>query len=138
MLETPALRERASIMHPWTGENRFLERMMEHEPFVEIYRAELQRLQDELFIPERLSTRLDQLAAIVRPFIGEESSQRLRKFEGSVTDDWEGRPRDGDPMDPNRPPFPLKQFFTERAESIRAQLAGEDEGVILPRMGQQQ
>lgn len=128
-------RERASIMHPWTGRNRFLERMMDHEPFSEAYRGELERLLDTLFIPERLSGRLDELAAVIRPFVGEESTNRLARFEACVSDEWSGGSRDGDPMDPNRPAYPLKQFFETRAKSVRAQLAGEEEGVRLPGMG---
>jgi hypothetical protein len=128
-------RERASVMHPWTLENRFLERLMNHEPFVEIYRGELERLRAELFQPERLAARVDELAAIVRPFIAEESDHRLTKFDASISDTWGGGPRDGDPMDPDRPAYPLKRFFEARAESVQAQLAGETDGLILPGMG---
>lgn len=132
---TADLRERASIWHPWTGENRFLERMMAHEPFRELYRAELERLQKTLFQPERLDRQLDELAEVIRPFVAEESANRLAKFEASVSGEWTGGPRDGDPQDPNRPAFPLKQFFKARAKSIQAQLAGEEEGVLLQGMG---
>src|SRR5205823_7937482 len=35
-------RERASISHPWLGENRFLERVMAVKEFRQIYRAHLE------------------------------------------------------------------------------------------------
>lgn len=128
-------RERASIWHPWTGENRFLERMLQHGPFRETYRRELERLQATLFLPERLGQRLDELANLIRPFIAEESTNRLAKFEACVTSDWATGPRDGDPMDPHRPAYPLKRFFEARSKSIQAQLAGEEEGIQLSGMG---
>lgn len=133
---TAELRERASIWHPWTGENRFLERMLAHEDFRALYRAELERLQATLFQPERLGKRLDELAALIRPFVAEESPDRLARFDASVADTWTDGPRDGDPMDPNRPAFPLKRFFAARANSVQAQLAGAEQGMRLPSMGQ--
>lgn len=131
---TAETRERASIWHPWTGENRFLERMFAHEEFRALYRGELERLQQTLFQPERLGKRLDELAALIRPFVAEESTNRLARFEASVADTWVDGPRDGDPMDPNRPVFPIKRFFEARAKSVRAQLAGEETGVELSGM----
>jgi spore coat protein H len=128
-------RERASIWHPWTGENRFLERLLKHEPFRELYRNELERLQATLFQPARLNARLDELASIIRPFVAEESNNRLAKFEACITSEWSEGSRDGDPMDPNRPPYPLKRFFEARAKSIQAQLSGEEEGLRMPAMG---
>ncbi len=128
-------RESASIWHPWTGENRFLERLFAHEPFRELYRGQLERLQATLFQPGRLGRRLDELANIIRPFVAEESPNRLAKFEACITSDWTKGPRNGDPMDPNRPAYPLKRFFEARAKSIQAQLAGEEEGFRMPGMG---
>ncbi len=128
-------REHASIWHPWAGENRFLERMLAHEPFRKLYRGELERLQATWFQPERLNKRLDELATLIRPFVAEESTNRLAKFEECVASTWSDGPRDGDPMDPNRPAYPLKRFFEARAKSIRAQLAGGEEGIRLPGMG---
>ena len=133
---TAADREHASIWKPWPGKNRFFERLLAHAPFKELYRGELERLQTTLFQPERLSRRLDELAAVIRPFVAEESTNRLAKFEQCVAATWPEGPRDGDPFDPNRPAFPLKRFFEARAKSIRAQLAGEETGVEPKGMGQ--
>lgn len=134
-INTAADRERASIWHPWTGKNRFLERMLAQEPFRALYRQELDRLQQTLFQPERLGRRLDELADLIRPFVAEESTNRLAKFEACVASTWPDGPRDGNPMDPNRPAYPLKRFFAARARSIQAQLAGREEGVLLHGMG---
>jgi spore coat protein H len=126
-------RERASIWHPWLGENRFLERLMGVPTFRDRYRAEMERLLSTQFVPERLSRRLDELAAVVRPFIAEESAHRLTQFELAVSDRVTGGPRDGNPFDANRPVFQLKRFFHARAASVREQLDGRSEGVVLTR-----
>jgi len=133
MIGTADSRERASLWHPWVGENRFIERMLKAEPFRERYRREVERLLAALFVPERLNRRLDELAAVVRPFIAEESTNRLAKFEIAVTEKWSDGLRDGNPFDPNRPVFQLKRFFGARAESVKRQLEGKAAGVELAR-----
>ena len=133
LIGTADLRERVSLWHPWVGENRFIERMLAVEPFRERYRREIERLLAALFVPERLNRRLDQLAAVVRPFIAEESTNRLAKFEITVADKWSDGSRDGNPFDPNRPVFQLKRFFVARAESVKRQLEDKTAGVELAR-----
>jgi hypothetical protein len=133
MIGTADSRERASLWHPWVGENRFIERMLKTEPFRERYRREIERLLATLFVPERLNRRLDELAAVVRPFIAEESTNRLAKFEIGVAEKWSDGLRDGNPFDPNRPVFQLKRFFGARAESVKRQLEGKAAGVELAR-----
>jgi len=126
-------RAHASVREPWVGPDRFLARMVAVPAVRQLYEAELKRLRETLFVPERLSRRLDELAAVVRPFIAEESTERLGKFE-SVT----GNPRTNalsgqKAAGAERPGLPLKEFFATRAESVSAQLAGQSEGVILKR-----
>jgi hypothetical protein len=62
--------------------------------------------------------------------VAEESSVKAARFEQAVTalrpaDPFADGPRSGW----SRPPHPLKWFITERSRSVRAQLAGEEEGV---------
>lgn len=71
---------------------------------------------------------------MIHPFLAEESPHRPAKFEQCIAHTWPDGPRDGDPMEPNRPAFPLKRFFEARAKSVRAQLAGEEAGEELPGM----
>ncbi len=127
-------RAAASIRHPWIGEHRLLERLFAVPAFRERYFATLERLLDEVFVPERLHRRVDELAALVRPLVAEESRRKHERFEQAVT---QTTPRtdeeDGRGFGRNRPPHPLKWFITERAKSVRAQLAGESEGVVPTR-----
>ncbi len=126
-------RERASLWHPWVGENRFLERMLAAQPVRERYRRELERLRATLFLPERLGRRLDELASVVRPFIAEESSHRLAMFKRETAD--ERNEASASPNAPRSGPsgFSFKHFFTARALSVTQQLDGQDEGIIIPR-----
>jgi spore coat protein H len=134
-ISTAERREQSSIWHPWVGENRFLERLLGVEDFKQRYKAELERLLKTLFVPERLNRRIDELAAIVRPAIAEESPQRLAKFETAVSDQLLDGPRDGNPFDPNRPVHQLKRFIATRAQNVREQLDGKTQGVIPVRQG---
>jgi hypothetical protein len=119
-------RERASIWHPWLGENRFLERMLSAASVRERYRHELEHLRATLFVPERLSRRLAELVRVVRPFVAEESSRRLARFNRETSaEPSASRPRP--------PGFSMNRFFAARAASVTEQLAGRTEGIILGR-----
>lgn len=123
--------ERASIWHPWVGENRFLERVMAAEEFRRLYRAHLEDFLTRLFVPLRLHRRIDELAAVIRDPLAAESAFRLNKFEQAV-----GlkpvKPSPGETPDGvNRPAHELKRFVEARAKSVREQLDGKTKGMIL-------
>jgi hypothetical protein len=123
--------ERASIWHPWVGENRFLERVMDVEEFRTIYRARLEEILTRLFVPERLNRRIDELAAILDEPIAAESGYRRSKFAQSVglapLTVTPGEPANGI----NHPAHQLKPFIEARARSVRKQLDGKSKGMIL-------
>jgi DNA-directed RNA polymerase specialized sigma24 family protein len=126
-------RERASIWHPWVGRHLFMERVMAVEEFRRIYRARLDEFSRELFVPERLHRRIDELAAILRPPIAAESDFRLRKFEEAVTGQWSAQPPVFKGMGADRPAHQIKRFIVKRAISVRQQLDGKSTGMILHR-----
>lgn len=142
---TARQREDASLMHPWVGENRFLERMLAVESVAEAYRRELRRLLDTVFLPDRLHRRIDELAAILRPVIAEFSTDRLERFERAVGEPPPDRTADAtadvsaasdaadaEPSDRHRV-HNLKRFITARAASARDQLEGRRTGWIPTR-----
>jgi hypothetical protein len=135
LLGTTRERERASIWHPWVGENRFLERVMGVEEFRRLYRAHLEDFSARLFVPDRLNQRIDELAAVIRSPIAAESDFRLDKFEQAV-----GakplQPSRGNSQSANRTAHQLKRFVEKRAISVRAQLDGKSDGIILKRTAQ--
>jgi len=128
-------RERASIWHPWVGQHRFLQRVMAVEEFRKLYRHDLEDLLARLFVPSRLGQRLDAVAQVVRGPIAAESDFRLGKFERAIS----SRRSEGVPGESthgaNRPAHQLKRFIAARVASVRQQLDGKAEGVILERGG---
>jgi spore coat protein CotH len=128
-------RERASIWHPWVGQNRFLERMLATAWVRERYRSELDRIRRTLFVPEQLAQQLNGLAPIVRPFIAEESPRRLARFERETADRRMDQlsATNGPNASARRPGYSLKRFFFARSQSVAQQLDGTAEGIILGR-----
>ncbi len=120
-------REQASLLHPWVGPIRFLERLLATPDFQARYRRELTRLLDQFFIPERLNRRIDELAKVIRPAVAEQSTNRLAEFEVAV-----GEPREFT-EGPHRSVHQLKRFIAARAPEARAQLEGRSAGRILQR-----
>ena len=132
LLGTKVERERASIWHPWVGENRFIERVMSVEEFRKIYRTHLEDFLARLFVPDRLNQRIDELAAVVRSPVAAESDFRLDKFDQAVGN-TPPKPSRGNPQGADRPAHQLKRFIEKRATSVRQQLDGKSDGVILKR-----
>jgi spore coat protein H len=124
-----AEQQQSSIWRPWVGANRFLERVMAVEEFRRIYRAHLEDFLARLYVPERLNRRIDTIAAAIREPMAAESPYRLDKFDQTVG---------LKPVAPAKwwnvvdfPTHDLKQFIAGRARSVRSQLAGESQGILL-------
>ena len=99
------------------------------EEFRRIYRAHLEDLLARLYVPERLNRRIDAIAAAIREPIAAESAYRLDKLDQMVGLKPVGRVKWWDVID--FPAYDLKQFIAGRAQSVRSQLAGESQGLIL-------
>ncbi len=122
----------ASIHKPWIGENYFVQKLFAISAFKELYLMEIQNQLERLFVPDKLSKDIDHIANIIRPYIQKEPAPRSEKFEIAVNSDDIYQQPTGNPMDPNRPVHQIKRFIKERHESVRAQLAGEEEGMVIP------
>ena len=127
-------RERADIFHPWVGQHRFFERVFALPEFQTRYRAELRRLLDTVFVPERLHRRIDALAEAIRPAVVGLPDPRPAQFEKAIADE---------PATPATASGPerqggdrvhrLKPFVTRRAASVRDQLDGRASGMQIAR-----
>jgi len=131
LLGSTAERERASIWHPWVGQNRFLERVLAVPEFRSLYRTNLEDYLQNLFIPKRLSARVDELAKVIRGPIAAESDYRLARFEESISEKPVSHPAKR--PEGEHPVHQLKRFFKHRAVSVRRQLDEKSDGVILHR-----
>lgn len=139
LIGTQELREQLSIHRPWQGDSRFLERVFQVPAFKQRYLAVLAELNRTLCRPERLRAQVDELAAVLRPAVAEESPEKLEHFERAVAGQsaepyrpggFGGARRSGGPG----PGFafaarkPIKGFVPARWQSIEDQLAGRAEG----------
>ena len=102
------------------------------EEFRRIYRVHLEDFLARLYVPERLNQRIDTIATAIREPIAAESHYRLNKLDQTIG---------LKPVAPRKwwnvldfPAHDLKQFIAGRARSVRSQLAGESQGIVLRRV----
>ena len=77
-------REQLSIQKPWSGQNRFFERVFAVPAFKEAYLARMKEFQGSIFQPERLARQVDEVAVLLRPAVAEESTDKLERFNQVV------------------------------------------------------
>ena len=154
-------REKLSILHPWQGPNRFLERVYQVESFRRPYLARMAEFNKTIFQPARLAKQVDEVAVAIRPAIAEEAADRLTRFDKAVKGEavepggfgpggGPGGPGGfggGRPGGPGGGGFggppgrdfgrtkPIKGFVGPRAESVADQLGGKSEGLMVSGRG---
>lgn len=104
--------ESRSILQPWTGTNRFLQRIFGVEAFRNAYLERITEFVPRLFQPERLAEQVDDLAIAIRPAVEEESQKKRELFDKFIAGDVAGAGTD-----------PIKKFAVARTASVTAQLA---------------
>jgi spore coat protein H len=123
-------RENLSVQKPWTGENPFLKRVYASQAFKMAYLANLRELNKTVFQPERLHRQVDELAAVIRAPIQEESKERLAEFDKAAA----GQKLTivmGPGFQGGTEVTPVKPFVTARAKSVADQLDGKSEGKTI-------
>jgi spore coat protein H len=128
---TTVAREQASIWQPSAVRNRFLERMLAVNEFRNIYRQCLTEMLNTLFVPDRLFRKIDTLAEALRDPIAAEGSFWLKRFEQAISTNWVETPIESPGWGIGRPVFQLKRFIAKREQSVRDQIEGRSEGVVL-------
>ena len=127
---TEEQRESLSIHHPWSGENRFLERVFKTDSFKKAYLARLEEFNSSILKPDRLGRQVDELAAVLRTPVQEESPERLaelnRAAAGEKVTTYIGPMSFGSQL-----VKPIKSFAQARAQSVSDQLAGKSQGQTL-------
>lgn len=124
---TEEQRELLSIQQPWTGENRFLERVYGSKVFQEAYQARMREFNATILRPEHIHRLVEELAGVVREAARAESPERLAELEKAVAGE-----KIAIAMGPGfaAPPMvkPIKPFVAARWQSVEDQLAGKSEG----------
>lgn len=153
-------REQLSIRKPWSGENRFFQRVMGVSAVRDAYLDRLKEFQGTILQPERLAKQVDDVAKAIRDAVKEESPEKLERFDKVIAGEsvammfGGGGPRGGDrgpgPGGPGgdrrpgggrggfgfgQPPKPIKGFVPARHASVAAQLAGTSEGLPIGERG---
>jgi len=129
---TQEQRETLSIAKPWTGNNRFLDRLFKVEAFQTNYRKFLKEFNEKQLSANTLVPQIDALAAVLRDAISEESGARLAAFQKATAGEaylLEMGPGYREPVTI----LPLKHFAAARGKSIDDQLAGRSQGVTFNR-----
>ncbi|MBL9168792.1 MAG: CotH kinase family protein [Verrucomicrobiales bacterium] len=126
---TQEQRENLSIHKPWTGQNRFLDRLYKCESFQKLYLARLAEFNKTILQPDRIHQQTDMLAAILRAPIQEESPARLAEFQKAAS--GEKMTVAMGPGLGDTPVVPLKSFIKARGRSIADQLEGKLEGKTI-------
>lgn len=91
----------------------------------QLYLARLDEFGRTLFKPERIAQQVDQIAAVIRPAVQEESESKLARFDKLVAGESLAAPG----------PFgggqtkPIKPFAQARTPAVLDQLAGKSEGL---------
>jgi len=127
---TQEQRENLSIHKPWTGENRFLERVYKTESFKTAYLTRLAEFNKSIFEPERIHRQADELAGVLRAPIQEESPERLSEFDKAVA----GQKLTivmGPGFQGGTAVTPIKPFVKARAKSVADQLEGRSKGETI-------
>jgi spore coat protein H len=125
-------RETLSIHKPWTGNNRFLDKMFKVPAFKAKYLAMLKEFNGAALQPERIMPQVDALAAVLRAPVTEESPARLAGFNKAVAGEvlpLEMGPGFREPV----PVKPIKLFVGPRWKSVNDQLAGQSQGAMINR-----
>ncbi|MBM3768437.1 MAG: hypothetical protein FJW32_23900, partial [Acidobacteria bacterium] len=125
-------REQLSIMQPWSGPVKLLERVYGDERFKKIYLEKMAEFDRTIFQPARIAAQVDEIAKAIRPAVSEEAAAKLGRFDKAVageavTPEFGGF---GPPGGMGAAVKPIKGFVTARAESVRAQLAGTSKGHV--------
>lgn len=125
-------RETLSIMKPWNGNNRFLDRVFKVEAFKTKYLARLKELNESTLKTDRIVSQVDALAAVLRAPVAEESEARLDAFRkataGEVFPLVMG-PGFREPVQVK----PIKLFMEPRWKSVNDQLAVQSQGATMNR-----
>jgi spore coat protein CotH len=134
MRGTQEQRENLSILKPWDGENRFLERVFKVEAFKKLYLTRLAEFSETIFRPERFARQVDEVTSVIRPAVQEEDTAKLGRFDKVVAGEvLQGRgfgPFGGGPGI-----TPIKPFAIVRTASVRDQVAGRSAGQTVGSFG---
>ncbi|MSU32646.1 MAG: hypothetical protein EXS25_08325 [Pedosphaera sp.] len=136
-LGTQEQRERLSLSKPWSGTNRFLERMFHLNGFQTAYRAGLETLLVGPFQTDWMAAKITSYAVALRPIVTLEGPLILDRFERSLAGETvpplgpDGQLQSTGPTEVTNFSRPIRSFVEARRRSLLRQLSGEEEGLRI-------
>ena len=105
-------------------ERPLVNRLLSHQPYLDTYHRYLEELLDGPFAVKEMNSRIDELAALIRPYVQADELKffSIKQFEMGLGQGFTGNARVG--RVPGGRALGLKTFVSERSQSIREQLAG--------------
>ena len=102
------------------AERPLVQRLLAHKPYLDAYHGYLQELLDGPFNIDRMDSRIDELAVLIRPYVKADKMKffSTEQFEQNLSQDIAGG------MSMGGRPLGLKNFIAERSKSVREQLDG--------------
>ena len=103
------------------AERPLVNRLLSHQPYLDMYHDYLEELLDGPFSADRMNSRIDELAALVRPYVEADDLKfySTADFERGLSKDIKVGGIFG-----RLAPIGLKAFVIERSKSVRQQLEG--------------
>jgi hypothetical protein len=107
-------------------ERPLVSRLFSYQPYLETYHGYLKEFLDGPFNVDRMSSRIDEIAKLVRPFVSTDELKFFtnEEFERGLVEDIGPATRQRSNMGRRMNIMGLKTFVMERSESIRKQLDG--------------
>ena len=113
-----------SLIHPYPGENKLIDRLLAIKEVNEQYRKLLKELAGTCFARERLLKDIDAMEKATKEILAREKKAVEARKEGAGGFRPPGGPGGSSPS--------LQVFVEKRTESVAAQLAGKSKGYIPP------
>ena len=123
---TPEQQVELSVMHPYAGENKLIDRLLAMKDVKERYRRLLKEAAAGWFNKERLLKEVDAIDKVTKEPLAKEAKAKASRKEGNA-----GGPFGGGIFGQSLPP---RAFFVKRTASLAAQLEGKSDGYV-PRPG---
>lgn len=123
-------RDNLAIHKPWSGENRFLEKVFKTEPFKTAYLARLEEFNNSIFQTQPIHREVDELAKILRSPIQDESPERLAELNKAVAGEKVTIYMD-EVGSRGTLVKPIKSFVEARRKSVSDQVAGKSQGQTI-------
>lgn len=120
---TPEQQVELSLMHPHSGQNKLIDRLLAMKEVKAKYRKVLEEMVKASFVKEKLLKDVDAVEKLVKEPIARETKAVAARREGGGGLGMFGGGTFGATMTPRR-------FYEKRAESVAAQLAGKSEGFV--------